>query len=123
MNTMGLVISHKSGEKRRALLPDDLSRIKYLDYLKFEIGYGNSIGISDDEYIQMGASMVSREEALDCDIITDVKLGDADYLNQISEQKILFGWAHAVQNVDFTESVLRSNHTVIAWEEIFEEGR
>ena len=32
----------------------------------------------------------SREEAMRCDIVTDVKLGDADYLDQIEDGKILF---------------------------------
>lgn len=39
MRTVGLVISHKNNEKRRALLPEDLSKIKLLDYLFFEKGY------------------------------------------------------------------------------------
>lgn len=33
MKTVGLVISHKNNEKRRALLPEDLDKIKHLDYL------------------------------------------------------------------------------------------
>lgn len=67
--------------------------------------------------------MVSRRVALACDIVVDVKLGDADYFNEIGESKILVGWAHAVQNIDFTTKVLEGKHTVIAWEEIFEKGR
>ena len=45
MKTVGLVISHKNNEKRRALLPEDLDKIKHLDYLFFEKGYGDSIGL------------------------------------------------------------------------------
>lgn len=121
--TMGLIISHKSGEKRRMLLPAHLKKINNLDKLFFEEGYGNSVGISDDEYKKAGATMVSRKDALNCDIIADVKLGDADYLDQINDGKILFGWAHTVQNIDFTSNAILSNHTIIAWEEIFENGR
>lgn len=36
MRTVGLLISHKNNEKRRALIPEDLSKIKNLDYLYFE---------------------------------------------------------------------------------------
>ena len=121
--TMGFVISHKNGEKRRALLPEDLGRINNVDSLYFETGYGESVYVSDEEYIKMGAHVVSREEALKCDIIVDVKLGDADYLDQLEDGKILVGWAHAVQGINFTTACLNKNFTVIAWEEIFEHGQ
>lgn len=123
MKTMGFVISHKNGERRRALIPQDIKKINHPEQLYFEEGYGISIGVSDEEYLSAGCHVVSREQALNCDIITDVKLGDADYLEQLESGKILFGWGHAVQNLDFTSAVLNNNHTLVAWEEIFEEGR
>lgn len=123
MKTMGFLISHKNGEKRRAILPEDVRKVKYSNCLFFEEGYGLSVGHSDDEYIQAGAHIVSREKAMECDIITDVKLGDADYLDKLDNGKILFGWAHAAQGIDFTTKCLEKDFTVIAWEEIFEKGR
>lgn len=123
MKTMGFLISHKNGEKRRAILPEDVRKVKYSNCLFFEEGYGLSVGHSDDEYIQAGAHIASREKAMECDIITDVKLGDADYLDKLDNGKILFGWAHAAQGIDFTTKCLEKDFTVIAWEEIFEKGR
>lgn len=123
MRTMGFVISHKNGERRRAILPDDLENFPHTHCLYFEKGYGESVGVGDSEYVALGCHCVSRQDALKCDIIVDVKLGDADYLDEIDDGKILFGWAHAVQGVEFTSKVLEKNHTVIAWEEIFEDGR
>lgn len=123
MKTMGFVISHKNNERRRAILPEHFSGIKNPGMMFFETGYGESLGISDDEYRAQGANIVTREEALDCGIIVDVKLGDADYMDVLEKGKILCGWAHTVQNVDFTSKVLEGEHTVIAWEEIFEDGR
>ena len=121
--TMGLLISHKNNEKRRAILPDQVAELRNPDMLYFETGYGISVGHSDEDYINAGANVVSREEAMRCDIITDVKLGDADYLDELEDDKILFGWAHAAQSVDFTSKCLEKNLTVIAWEEIFEDKR
>ena len=123
MKTMGFVISHKNGERRRALLPEHIKSIHYPENLYFERGYGESVGIEDREYEECGCQCVSRDEALRCDIIADVKLGDADYLSDIESGKILFGWAHAVQGINFTNMVLKNNHTVVAWEEIYEDGR
>jgi N5-(carboxyethyl)ornithine synthase len=123
MNNIGFVISHKNGEKRRALLPEHIINIKNVSRLFVEEGYGESLRISDEEYKKCGVNIVSREEALSCDIIVDVKLGDADYLEYIGDGKTLIGWAHAVQNIDFTTKVIEKKHTVIAWEEIYEKGR
>ena len=121
--TMGLLISHKNNEKRRAILPAQVAKLRNPDKLFFETGYGQSVGVSDEEYLRAGANVVSREEAMKCDIIVDVKLGDADYLDELDDGKILFGWAHAAQGIAFTDKCLEKNFTVIAWEEIFEDGR
>ena len=67
--------------------------------------------------------MVSREEALGCDCICDMKLGDQDYLDRVAPGKFLFGWAHAVQDTAFTTAAVQGGHTVLAWEEIYENGR
>ena len=123
MKTMGFVISHKNNEKRRAILPEDVKKLKHADLLYFEKGYGESVGHADQEYMDAGANIVSRKEALGCDIVTDVKLGDADYLDELEDGKILFGWAHAAQGIQFTDKCLEKNFTVIAWEEVFQDGR
>lgn len=123
MKKMGFLISHKNNEKRRALLPEDIDSIQHKEYLYFETGYGTSMGCSDEEYREKGVHIVSREDALDCDILVDVKLGDADYLESVAPGKTLVGWAHAVQQIEFTDIALKNNQTVIAWEEIYEDGR
>jgi len=123
MKTIGFPISHKNNEKRRALLPDDLENIKNKNFLYFENGYGNVLGFSDEMYKNAGVNVTTIDEVLKCDIIADVKLGDAYYLDNISSNKILFGWAHATQNIYFTSKILENNHTVIAWEEMYDDGR
>jgi len=105
------------------LLPQDLPNIRYVEQLYVEEGYGIDLGYSDEEYMTCGVNIVSREEVFKCDAIVDVKLGNADYFEQLDPGKILIGWAHAVQDVKFTDAVLAGNHTVIAWEEMFEDGR
>ena len=49
MKTIGFLISHKNGEGRRALLPAQLGEIKNVDKLYFEEGYGNAVGVLDEE--------------------------------------------------------------------------
>lgn len=123
MNTVGFLISHKNNEKRRALMPENLEKIEHIENLVFERGYGESLGFPDAEYEAKGARFAPREEVLKADVLVDVKLGDADYLDQIRPETVLCGWAHSVQNIDFTSEVLRKKHTVVAWENIYEYGR
>ena len=123
MNTMGFMISHKNGEQRRAILPEHIRLLKHPGQLYFEQGYGQSVGVADSEYAACGCHVVPREEILRCSVIADVKLGDADYLDALEDGKLLFGWAHAVQNIPFTSQALEHGHTVIAWEELYEDGR
>jgi len=123
MINIGFIISHKNNERRRALLPGELKDIANVGRLCFEEGYGESVGYRDEEYAAMGARIVSRREALSCDAIVDVKLGDADFLEEIAPGRLLIGWAHAVQKVDFTSAAIRGGHTVLAWEEIYDRGR
>ena len=123
METMGFLISHKNNEQRRALLPSELEGIRHRDRLLFETGYGESVDFTDEDYLAAGARIGTREEVLACPMLVDVKLGDADYLDQLRGKKLMIGWAHAVQKVDFTTAMLRGKHSVLAWEEIFEDGR
>ena len=123
MKTIGFLISHKAQEKRRALMPRDLLNIKNADHVYIEEGYGETLRIEDQEYENFNARVVPREEVMKCDILVDVKLGDADYLKDLDDHKILIGWAHALQQTDMTGAAIEKKHTVIAWEDIYIDGR
>ena len=123
MKTIGFVISHKNNERRRGLLPIDAKRVKRKEQVRVETGYGEPLGIPDEEYADAGFCVCSREEALLSDIIVDVKLGDADFMEEIAPGKTLVGWAHVVQKTQFTDRVIAGGHTVVAWEDMVENGR
>lgn len=122
MKTVGFVKSHKENEKRIALLPDHIQNIKNSQYVFVESGYGENLGYRDADYSDMGVTIVSREEALKKDIICDPKIGDAEYLELLSNQ-IIFGWIHAVQNRDITDKIIKGRNTAIAWEDMYYGGR
>lgn len=122
MKTVGLLISHKENEKRRALHPKDIGLLVHPEQIYVEEGYGSVLGFSDDDYAERGIHVVSREEALCKDIICDPKIGDAEYLEQLKGQTI-FGWIHAVQNKDITDKILQGRLTAYAWEDMYENGR
>ena len=123
MKTIGVAISQKENEKRRALVPNDISKVKNKQYLFVEKGYGEVLGFTDEEYISMGIGGVcNRDEILNKDIICDPKIGDAEYLDSLSHQTI-FGWIHAIQNRDIVDKIIKSQLSVFAWEEMYESGR
>lgn len=122
MKTVGLLISHKENEKRRALIPSDICQIKHKDLIYVESGYGAVLGYSDEYYVSQGVHVVSREEVLTKDIICDPKIGDAEYLDTLSNQ-VIFGWVHAVQNRDVTDKIIAGHLTSFAWEDMYEDGR
>lgn len=122
MRTIGFPISHKEHENRRALLPIDILKLSNPSMLYFETGYGDVIGLQDDDYKKVGANVVSRDIVLQQDIICDPKIGDAEYLGALKNQTI-FGWIHAVQNKDITDKIINNGLTAFAWEDMFEKGR
>lgn len=122
MKTIGLPISKKENEKRRALLPDHIQYIKHPEFVYVEKNYGEVLGFSDIQYKQCGIHVVDREEILQKDIICDPKIGDAEYL-QILENQTVFGWIHAVQNKEITNLLIRQKLSAYAWEDMYEGGR
>ncbi len=121
-NSIGFPISNKENEYRRALLPSDIVKIRHTEHLYFESGYGDVIGFTDADYCNLGANVASRDEVLCKNIICDPKIGDADYLDRLNGQTI-FGWIHAVQNRDITDTIIANRLSCYAWEDMFEEGR
>lgn len=122
MLTVGLPISRKENEMRRALIPSHIKNLKHHDLIYIEEGYGDVLGYCDDDYTSQGIQVCSHEEVLTKDIICDPKIGDAEYLVKLHNQ-IIFGWVHAVQNRAITDILISNRLTAYAWEDMFEDGQ
>lgn len=122
MKTVGLPVSQKKNEKRRCLIPSDIHNIINKDSIYIEDGYGEVLGYSNDDYINAGVKIVDTQSVLSKDIICDPKIGDAEYIKHLKDQTV-FGWVHAVQNRDITDSLIDNKLTAYAWEDMYEDGR
>ena len=122
MKTVGFPISHKENENRRAIVPQDIEKIICPENIYIETGFGEVLGISDEDYAREGCKICSHEEVLRQDIICDPKIGDADYLDMLKD-RIVFGWVHATQNRDITDKIIKGKLTAYAWENMFEKER
>lgn len=119
MKTIGFPICHKENENRRAIIPDHISCMKYSDNLYFEKGYGEVLGIEDEEYVKCGCNICAREECLSKDIICDPKIGDAEYLKELNAGQVVFGWVHATQNKSIADLLIKRKLTAYAWENMY----
>lgn len=125
MKTAAFIISKKENEKRRALVPSDILTLpkELLSNIYIEEGYGEVLGYSDHDYTSLGINVVCREEALEKDILIDPKVGDAEYLDSLHNNQIIFGWVHAVQNRHITDKIIAAKATAIVWEDMYTAGR
>ena len=121
--TIGFVNSHKVGEKRIALLPRDIIGIQHQEALFFEEGYGSDLNISDTEYAALGCQVVPRDVALEQDIICDPKIGDSTFIKNLHPGQTLFGWVHAVQSKETTDTLIANQLSAYAWEDMYEDNR
>ncbi len=122
MKTIGFPISRKKNEKRRCLVPTHISNIVNKQCVYLEKGYGDVLGYTDEDYLNAGIQIVDKVEVLTKDVICDPKIGDADYIKNLNNQTV-FGWVHAVQNKDITDSLVNNKLTAYAWEDMYEDGR
>lgn len=122
MKTIGFVISKKENEFRRAIILDDIKKIKNKEYVYFESGYGDVLGFSDIDLNKLGFKTLSNEEIFKCDIIVDPKIGDSEDISKM-KNKIVFGWIHATQNYDITQRFIDNKLTGYAWEKMFDDNK
>ncbi len=123
MKTIGFVISGKENERRRALIPPDITRINNPGMLFFEEGYGNILHYSDRDYTVVGARIVSKKEAFAKDVVCNPKVPEKDEEKLFPGGQTLFGWIHAVQGREITNFLLERKMTAIAWESMFRDGK
>jgi len=123
MNKIGFLISTKENEKRRAILPEQLSNIKNKEYMYFEKGYGRELGFTDEEYTSKGVSILNKDDILKLDVLCDPKIGDSNDLSKLKKNQIIFGYVHAVQNKMVTDMLIENEITAIAWEDMNHRGR
>lgn len=125
MKTAAFIISKKENEKRRALIPSDILKIpeEFRSCIYIEKGYGEVLGYTDAEYVNLGVKAINRTEALEKDILIDPKIGDAEYLDLLHDSQVIYGWVHAVQNRHITDQIIAAKATAIVWEDMYTNGR
>lgn len=93
---LGFLTPSYPGEKRVAMLPDDLPRMssEWFDAILVEDGFGASMDRDNSAYITAGCAIASRAEILSCDLIVSLKLIQPPDYPSIQEGAVVIGWIH-----------------------------
>lgn len=110
---IGFIKPMSTGEKRVVLLPQDLGGM--IDEVYFERGFGASMGIPDEEYVNRGGRMRSRQELFaQCQGIfslTPIKPEDYEH---VRIRQVFIGWQQPeTVGKDFFEKVFPEKDSII----------
>lgn len=90
---LGFVIPTYPGEKRVALLPEDIDGFE--NELIVEKGFGLALNIDDGRYEEKGCKMADREEIFSsCDVVFCLKLLQEPDYQYLREGQMIIGWTH-----------------------------
>ena len=120
--TFGVIgTSNKEDERRVPIHTDHLSRLSetYRKKLVFEVGYGESFGLSDAEIAAQTGGVAPRSELLSelgNVIVAKPTLSD---LQELREGGILWGYPHCTQQRAITQAAIDRKLTLVAFEDMF----
>jgi len=117
--------SGKENEKRVPVHPRHIGILKaeVRKALHFETGYGTPFGVSDGEIEEMtGNPLRDRDTLMEYQNIVITKPVLADF-QQMREGAVVFGWIHAVQQAAITQEAIEKRLSLIAWENMYHQGK
>ena len=92
-NTIGFIKPNYPGERRVAILPEDIVNLE--NKIVVEKGFGSTMDISDEDYQKAGAQVMTREEVFKkCDNIFSLKLIQPSDYRFLRDGQMIIGWTH-----------------------------
>ena len=90
---LGFIKPNFPNEKRVALLPEHIN--DFPNEIIVESGFGDYLNISDQEYIDKGCKILTREQTFaKCDAISLLKLIQESDYKYLKNNQMLIGWTH-----------------------------
>jgi alanine dehydrogenase len=117
--TLGvLATSSKENELRLPIHPQHLDRIDadLRARIFLEAGYGDRYGISQEHLASQVAGIRSREEIIATSDVVLLPKPTLDDVAGLRDGQVLWGWPHAVQDVELTQICIDKRLTLVAWE-------
>ncbi|MFH1826035.1 MAG: hypothetical protein ABH823_01930 [bacterium] len=115
---IGIVAENRDKEKRIIMRPLELTRIADSHEVLVERGAGEKVFIWDDEYEEVGARIVSREEAYAADLVLRIKEPTVDEIKMMRPRSILLSMLHLRCHPKLEEVMRRKKMIVIPLENL-----
>jgi alanine dehydrogenase len=113
----------KTKENRVGLVPGGVQQLVHDgNELFIETGAGMGIGVSDNDYIEAGAKILSSLEEVfeQCEMIIKVKEPQAREIALLKPHHILYTYLHLAADLEQTKGLMKSGCTAVAYETIQE---
>ena len=116
---IGIPVEAKPGERRVALLPDDVASLAGDGHeVRVQSGAGRGIGLDDDAYRAAGATITGLEGTWESPLVVKVKeLQEAEY-PRLRRGQTVFGYHHLTGHPEHARHVAASGITALAWEAV-----
>jgi alanine dehydrogenase len=111
----------KNHEYRVGLSPASAKELVSHDHqVTIATGAAAGIGLSDEDYIAVGANIANSNEAIfaENEMVVKVKEPQANECTQLSQDQLLFTYLHLAPDPKQTEALLKSGVTAVAYETV-----
>ncbi|OIO04745.1 MAG: hypothetical protein COX65_03580 [Elusimicrobia bacterium CG_4_10_14_0_2_um_filter_56_8] len=115
---IGLALDDRRKEKRVALRPEELGELLKKNQLYVERGAGLGVGITDAEYRQAGAHVVSKAHAYACPLVVKLREPNETELKMMRPGSTLFSMLHLNNRLNLARLLQRYRINSIAMEKI-----
>lgn len=114
------ILKELGDEKRVSLLPEGVSALISLKQEVFvESGAGAGVLVSDDEYVQAGAKILSRKEIFSkCDVILQISNFTSTDIELLRENTIIMGVYQPLNNPQLMKTLAEKKLTVFSLDTI-----
>ena len=116
---IGVLKESNQNEKRVAITPKIVSKIKKLGYsIKVEKGLGLDANFYDSEYIEAGADISENADVWNSDIILKINKPNKEEINHLDNQQTLISFFSPAVNQDLLKDCAKSSINILSMDSV-----
>ena len=116
---IGVLKEIKDNEKRVAITPNVVSKIKKLGYdVLVENNLGSESNFYDDQYIDNGAEVVTKDEVYKCDLLLKINKPSKEEVSQLSGSQTLVSFFSPAINSDLLELCKKDKINILSMDSV-----
>jgi len=116
---IGVIKEIKDNEKRVAITPGIISKIKKLGFdVLVEKDLGLQANIYNEQYVERGANVCSKEEIYKCDLLLKINKPTHDEVNKLSNNQTLISFFTPALNLELLKSSEKDNINILSMDSV-----